>query len=250
MTVTIRGRSLVRHACFWSPNPCVCGTYGPPSAQRCAALSNHETCNRDEATSKLVWYYFCMDDPGYSGQRLATSLMRTYLPSRRGLAASRLPLLLLCLLIVLGSTIASARSSAENSVRSSATAAAASVQAKSDPPTTPTTTPQDPAKPQHVAAPLGPPSEVVNRQALEQHAGKNACKLLLRSTPSAAQVFVDGAFVGNSPQELVVAPGKYQVEMRGQRMDSAQRLVDLLPRETREVALSLTVRYPTHVTAQ
>jgi hypothetical protein len=38
--------------------------------------------------------------------------------------------------------------------------------------------------------------------------------------------------------------------MKGQRMDSAQRAVDLLPRETREVALSLTARYPTHVTAQ
>jgi hypothetical protein len=91
---------------------------------------------------------------------------------------------------------------------------------------------------------------LANRQALEQHAGKNACKLLLRSTPSTAQVFVDGAFVGNSPLELVVAPGKYQIEMRGQRLDSARRTVDLLPRETREVALPLAARYPTHVTAQ
>jgi hypothetical protein len=176
--------------------------------------------------------------------------MRSFLPFRRGLAASRLWVLPVCLLVLLGCAAASAQSSTENSGQSSATPAAVSVQAKPDAQTTPATTAQDPAKPQHLAAPLGPPSDVVNRQALEHHAGKNACKLLLRSTPSTAQVFVDGAFVGSSPLELVIAPGKYQIEMRGQRLDSARRLVDLLPRETREVALSLTARYPTHVTAQ
>jgi len=176
--------------------------------------------------------------------------MRAFLPSRRGLAASRLSALLVCLSILLGCAAARAQSSAENSAQTSSAAGAASIQAKPDSQPTPGTTAQDPAKPQHLGAPLGPPSDVVNRQALEQHAGKNACKLLLRSTPSTAQVFVDGAFVGTSPLELVMAPGKYQIEMRGQRLDSARRQVDLLPRETREVALSLTARYPTHVTAQ
>jgi hypothetical protein len=176
--------------------------------------------------------------------------MRAFLPFRRGLAASLLCVLPVCMLILLVSAVASAQSSAETRQQSSAAPAAAPVQAKSDAPVTPPTTAQDSAKPQHLAAPLGPPSDLVNRHALEQHAGKNACKLLLRSTPSTAQVFVDGAFVGISPLELVVAPGKYQIEMRGQRLDSARRVVDLLPRETREVALPLTARYPTHVTAQ
>jgi PEGA domain len=176
--------------------------------------------------------------------------MRAFLPFWRGLAAFRLSVLLICMLILLVSAAASAQSPAENPQQSSAASAASPVQTKSDALATPPTPEQDPAKPQHLAAPLGPPSDLVNRQALEQHAGKNACKLLLRSTPSTAQVFVDGAFVGNSPLELVVAPGKYQIEMRGQRLDSARRVVDLLPRETREVALSLTARYPTHVTAQ
>ncbi len=115
--------------------------------------------------------------------------------------------------------------------------------------TTPASVTQDPNKSQHLAAPVGPPPEVINREALEQHAGKNACKLLLRSVPSAAQVFVDGAFVGDSPLLLIVAPGKYQIEMKGRRLEMAERAVDLLPRETREVALSLTTRYPTRVTA-
>jgi hypothetical protein len=191
-----------------------------------------------------------MDRPCIQARVSLPIPMRAFLPFRRGLAASRLSVLLICMLILLVSAAASAQSSAENSGQSSAASAAAPVQTKSDAPATPPTTAQDPAKSQHLAAPLGPPSDLVNRQALEQHAGKNACKLLLRSTPSTAQVFVDGAFVGNSPLELVVAPGKYQIEMKGQRLDSARRVVDLLPRETREVALSLTARYPTHVTAQ
>jgi hypothetical protein len=176
--------------------------------------------------------------------------MRAFLLFRCDLAASLLWVLPVCLLIPLVSTVASGQSAAENAQQSAAAPAAAPLQAKPDPPATPATTAQDAPKTQHLAAPPGPPSDLANRRALEQHAGKNACKLLLRSIPATAQVFVDGAFVGNSPLELVVAPGKYQIEMRGQRLDSARRLVDLLPRETREVALSLTARYPTHVTAQ
>jgi PEGA domain len=161
--------------------------------------------------------------------------------------------LLICLVILFvraASGSSDARASAEFLAHFSTDPATVTSQAKSEASAPPATPAQDPDKPQHIAAPLGPPSEVVNRQTLEQHAGKNPCKLLLRSTPSTAQVFVDGAFVGNSPLELVVAPGKYQIEMKEQRMESAQRVVDLLPREKREVALSLTARYPTHVAAQ
>jgi len=175
--------------------------------------------------------------------------MNAFLAFRRGPAASLLSVLPVCLAIPLLSAAASPQSSAENPGQSSAAPAAAPLQRKLDA-SAPETTAQDPAKAQHLAAPPGPSSDLLNRQALEQHAGKNACKLLLRSTPSTAQVFVDGAFVGNSPLEIVVAPGKYQIETRGQRLDSARRQVDLLPRETREVALPLTARYPTHVTAQ
>jgi hypothetical protein len=172
--------------------------------------------------------------------------MKASLAFRRGPAASLLPVLAMCLASLLLPAAASAQSTTENGGQSSA--ATAPVQKKDA--SAPDTTAQQPPKLQHLAAPPGPSSDLVNRQVLEQHAGSDACKLLLRSTPSAAQVFVDGAFVGNSPLEIVVAPGKYQIEMRGQRLDSAKRQVDLLPRETREVALPLTARYPTHVTAQ
>ncbi|HEY6902908.1 MAG TPA: PEGA domain-containing protein [Candidatus Acidoferrales bacterium] len=104
-----------------------------------------------------------------------------------------------------------------------------------------------PKRSQHLVIPTGPPPEVANRNALEQSAGKDASKLLLRSTPSPAQVWVDGAFVGNTPMLLIVAPGKYEVEVRGQRLESAKQTVALLPRETREVSFKMTVLYPTTV---
>jgi hypothetical protein len=103
-----------------------------------------------------------------------------------------------------------------------------------------------PASP-HLVIPTGPPPETVNREALEHRAGKDAAKLLLRSTPSPAQAWVDGAFVGNTPMLLIVAPGKYKVEVKGQRLESAQQTVGLLPRETREVVFKMTVLYPTTV---
>lgn len=104
-----------------------------------------------------------------------------------------------------------------------------------------------PKRSQHLVIPTGPPPEVVNRKALEQSAGGDASKLLLRSTPSPAQVWVDGAFVGNTPMLLIVAPGKYQVEVRGQRLESAKQTVALLPRETRELVFKMAVLYPTNV---
>lgn len=155
--------------------------------------------------------------------------------------SSLVPYLLpVCLLALLCCPSSRAQAAAEYSGASSVAATTTASQPKLAPP--------DTNKSQHLAAPAGPAPEVVNRQALEQHAGKDACKLLLRSIPSAAQVYVDGAFVGSSPMLLVVSPGKYQIEMRGRRMDYAERSIALLPRETREVALSLTARYPTRVT--
>jgi hypothetical protein len=99
----------------------------------------------------------------------------------------------------------------------------------------------------HLIIPTGPPQEVVNRRTLELRAGMDAGKLLLRSAPSAAQAWVNGAFVGKTPLLLILAPGTYQVEVRGQRLESARQTVDLLPRETRDIALQMAARYPTNV---
>src|SRR5579862_86744 len=54
----------------------------------------------------------------------------------------------------------------------------------------------DPQKSPHLTASLDPSPEITNRQSLERAAGKDAGKLLLRSVPAGAQVWIDGAFVG------------------------------------------------------
>ena len=107
------------------------------------------------------------------------------------------------------------------------------------------TVPQAKDKSAHLTVSPAPSPETVNRQALEQRAGSDASKLLLRSVPSGAQVWIDGALVGNTPMLLIVAPGKYRVQIRGQRLEYAERAVALLPRETVELAVPLVPRYPT-----
>ena len=110
-------------------------------------------------------------------------------------------------------------------------------------------TPKDHAFP-HLAATSGPPPEVVNRQSLEQKAGSEAGKLMLRTVPTGAQIWINGVFVGNAPMLLIVPPGKYKIEARGQRSEHMQSSVDLLPHETRKLVLTLTARYPTRVSVR
>ena len=86
-----------------------------------------------------------------------------------------------------------------------------------------------------------------NRRALEAKAGKNAAKLMLRSQPGGAWVFIDGKGVGKTPLLLILAPGAYRLEMLIPQRESSLKQVDLLPKETREVLLTLAPRYPNHV---
>jgi PEGA domain len=206
------------------------------------AIGTTRTRNRFGITSACTC---CGTTPGVCVPRP----MRAFLEFRRGLASVLEFVLPVCLAILLNSSLSSAQSSPEYAGGSSTATPTAPSQTKSDP-TTPMVAAQDGGKPPHFTASAGSPPDLVNRQDPEQLAGKNACKLLLRSTPSPAQVFVDGAFVGSRPLLLVLATGKYQIEMRGHRQDSVRSILDLLPRETRDVALSLTAPYPTYVTAQ
>ena len=101
----------------------------------------------------------------------------------------------------------------------------------------------------HLIASSAPAPEVTNRKAFEARAGKDAGKLLLRATPVEAQIWIDGKIVGKTPMLLVLAPGKYEIEMRGARGQTGKHSVDLLPRETRELAVKLAPLYPGHVSA-
>jgi PEGA domain len=103
---------------------------------------------------------------------------------------------------------------------------------------------------QHLIASSGPPPQETNVREFQAHAGKDAGKILLRATPSEAQIWVNGKIVGKTPLLLLLAPGKYEVEMRGVRGESGKSTVDLLPRETRELQVKLRSLYPARVTAQ
>ncbi len=103
------------------------------------------------------------------------------------------------------------------------------------------------SKSAHLVAPDGPPPEEVNRKALEENAGPDAGKLLLRSTPGGAQVFINGAYVGKAPMLLIVPPGKYTVEMRGARAETGSKIVGLLANQTQTVAMTLRQLYPSSV---
>lgn len=102
--------------------------------------------------------------------------------------------------------------------------------------------------PHIVGSPSGRTVEA-NRQSLETKAGMDGARLLLRSTPSAAQVWINNQPVGKTPLLLIVPPGKYTVEMRGTRQERGRQELALLPKETHEVALKLELHYPTRVVA-
>ena len=103
---------------------------------------------------------------------------------------------------------------------------------------------------QHLIASAGPPPQETNVREFQARAGKDGGKVLLRATPAEAQIWVNGKIVGKTPLLLVLAPGKYEVEMRGARGETGKSTVDLLPRETRELLVKLHLLYPARVTAQ
>lgn len=103
------------------------------------------------------------------------------------------------------------------------------------------------ANPKYIFDSMKQGSVAENRKVLEKQAGKNAAKLMLRSTPTHADVKIDGKPVGKTPILLVLPPGQYDVAMNGLRMDHAEQQIDLLPNETREFLLPLKQLYPTTV---
>ena len=103
------------------------------------------------------------------------------------------------------------------------------------------------ANPNYIFDSMKQGSVAENRKVLEEQAGKNAAKLMLRSKPTSADVKINGIPVGKTPILLVLSPGQYDVTMNGPRMDHAEQEIDLLPNETREFLLPLKQLYPTTV---
>ena len=130
----------------------------------------------------------------------------------------------------------------------SAASVSSVVAASPKPMIVPKTLPSDgPSESRHLPTAPITSSPEINRHDLETKAGKDAGKLLIRSTPGEARVWIDGKSMGTTPVLLIVAPGKYGIELRGQRAETARAEVALLPKETREVNIKLELRYPTRV---
>jgi hypothetical protein len=99
----------------------------------------------------------------------------------------------------------------------------------------------------HLVATDGPPPDVANRKEFEDNAGEKAGKLLLRSVPTGADVFVNDLLVGQTPLLIVIAPGAYKVEMRGGRDESGRATAGVMPKQTSTVAIELKQRYPSSI---
>jgi hypothetical protein len=99
----------------------------------------------------------------------------------------------------------------------------------------------------HLTARLASRVDEENRQAFEDNAGENAGKLLLRSVPSGADVFINDLFVGKTPLLLVIAPGKYEVDVRGPRLETGHKSVGVIAKDTESVVIALDQRYPASV---
>jgi len=102
----------------------------------------------------------------------------------------------------------------------------------------------------YLVARSGPTPEEVNRRDFEDNAGKDAGKLLLRSIPTGAEVFLNDRLVGRTPLLMLVAPGKYTIDMRGPRQQSGHSVVGLMPKQTQTVAIDLKQRYPTSISVR
>jgi PEGA domain len=104
-----------------------------------------------------------------------------------------------------------------------------------------------PASSPYLAARTGPPPDEVNRKDFEANAGTDACKLLLRSVPTGAEVFINDRLVGRTPLLILMAPGKYTIDMRGSHQESGHSAVGLMPKQTLTIAIDLKQRYPTSI---
>jgi PEGA domain len=98
-----------------------------------------------------------------------------------------------------------------------------------------------------LVAPSGPPADEVNRKKFEENAGKDAGKVLLRSVPSGASIFLNHMLVGHAPLLLFLAPGRYEVEMRGEREESGHRVLVVIPKRTQSMVIDMSERYPPSV---
>ena len=89
--------------------------------------------------------------------------------------------------------------------------------------------------------------ELANRRQLEEQAGRDAGKLLIRSAPSEADVWIEELAVGKTPLLLVLHPGTYTAKVRALGTNFVEQRVEIMPGNNHEVVFSLPLRYPAQI---
>jgi len=102
----------------------------------------------------------------------------------------------------------------------------------------------------HMPVRAGESVAAANGRTLQQRAGPDGAKVSLRSVPDRAQVWIDGLFVGATPLDLTLAPGRHLVEMRGATSEMVRQQIELQPKQSREVLSTLKPRYPDKVSVR
>jgi len=152
------------------------------------------------------------------------------------------------LLVTLYLLVACFRIRAQALAESAATASQSAITSRSaKPPSVATASPAKQSTSPHLTARSGPSPEEVNRRGFEDNAGQEAGKLLLRSMPSGAEIFINDVPVGQTPLLMIIAPGKYKIDMRGPRQESGHSTVGVMSKETQTVVINLNQRYPASI---
>ena len=89
-----------------------------------------------------------------------------------------------------------------------------------------------------------PNAESSDSPAKEDQAVTGPGKLLVRSKPTGALVWIDGKPAGTTPLLVALDPGKYSIEVRGSRMAAAKQEITLKANESRKLLLQVKPRYP------
>jgi PEGA domain len=144
-------------------------------------------------------------------------------------------------LLGLGAHSGQAQTVAESAATTSNSATAAQ---SPNPPSLKMASPAKESTSPHLTARTGPPRDQLNRKDFEDNAGVGAGKLLLRSVPSGAEIFINDLVVGRTPLLMIIAPGKYSIDMLGPRQESGHSTVGVTAKETQTVVINLNQRYP------
>jgi len=97
------------------------------------------------------------------------------------------------------------------------------------------------------ALPTADQAAAANRLGLERRAGPEGADISFTSVPDHAQVFVDTQFVGSTPVKLKLATGRHRIYVTAPNMLASDQVIDVAPKQIREIVLSLNPRAPKKV---